>query len=58
MADRKSGHYVSRDKPAHSALSQQDLNDLFVRAGWIGKWRGPSEFIKAPPFIDRPGNGR
>ena len=52
MADQKSGHYVSRNKPAHSALSQDRLNELFIRAGWIGKYREPVKFIKAPPHIE------
>ena len=49
------GHqYVSRSKAAnrpHTA-SSEELTELFIKAGWIGRLRTPRRNIKLVPFFD------
>ena len=52
MTKRQPDPRACKNKPYHSALSQDQINELFIKAGWIGKRRLPVVFIKTPPHIE------
>jgi len=55
-------HYVRsavRTTLKPHTISHEELNELFLSVGWIGKRRQPHPLLKLVPFLDRgPGVGR
>jgi hypothetical protein len=48
------GHqYVNGAKhQSRPFCSDKEIRALYIKVGWIGKWRVPHHFLKVVPFFD------
>lgn len=60
MAGEQTHHYVSREKNRSKQIcSTEEINDLFIAVGWLGRRRQINPVLRLIPFFDRgPGFGR
>jgi len=47
-------NYVkAQNKQAHRSLTSEQIRDLFIQVGWIGRRQQINPVLKVVPFFDR-----
>lgn len=55
MANEKTHHYVSRSKQSGGpkTCSVEEITELYIQVGWLGRRRKINPILKLVPFFDR-----